>query len=73
MSDKVTFQYKCRMCGKVFDDAQTGKEYGLMYLTSAMHGGTRLPTGQVMPPMIAHFCDDERMGAADIIGYRTEG
>lgn len=81
---EAVFQYKCRMCGAVFDDDERiAYEFAVEHLGAAALDEKTIPALNVraMTRMTIHNCDgsddpnDEeyRVGLADLIGYRIEG
>ena len=70
---EAVFQYKCRHCGERYDGGVTGSQRGLQCLLQALKGKGDRTT---IPPLHdIHYCETavERVGIADLVGYRTRG
>lgn len=69
--DTAVFQYKCRLCGEVFDDAITSPENAQITLICTV---TNKPMPEkfigIQPEMIElHAGCKKGYGVADLIGY----
>lgn len=66
------FTYKCRFCGQILKDAQTGdKNLAWRCVFGAI---TDMPANEPQAPTMlsVHTCDDH-IGVADFIGCKIEG
>ena len=61
------FTYKCRLCGAVFTDGQTGNESiaTTNLLCCAFEREANISKKTI------HFCDDNNKGIADLIGVKA--
>lgn len=63
--------YKCRLCGKEFENGKTGEDLAAAAtILMASVGNTKnLATGAI-EKQCCHFCDDGSYGISDFIGFR---
>lgn len=65
---EAKFQYKCRMCGTVYDGPITGAGRATQVLIDFIVTGDSGP-GIPLAWHDVHACDDDNMGVSDLIGY----
>lgn len=71
---EAVFQYKCRMCGAVFDGGILPDcIYARLHLMAVAVDQDLLADMAVVNKQLNHACDETRVGLADLIGYRIEG
>jgi len=68
------FQYKCRMCGKVYNDSCSSEKIALMILVSTVIGSS-MPKNLIgiKPEMVSiHSTCEMGSGVSDLIGFIVE-
>ena len=62
------FQYKCRMCGKIYDGPITSENRAFRVLVDFMVTGDSGP-GIPLAWYDVHRCEDGATGVSDLVGY----
>jgi len=65
------FQYRCRLCGKVYDDSCTNENHAQQILVAVVHGYTmpEILIGQPLALISCHAGCEMGHGVSDLIGY----
>ncbi len=64
------FQYKCRQCGKIYDEGECTEKIASLILLNVIAGSSE-GYGSENPPKLlsTHNCYLEGIGVSDLIGY----
>lgn len=65
---EAVFYYRCRQCGKVYEQDRINEAYALTQLVSARFD-TR--SERIIDRLAIHNCEGQDHGLADLVGYRV--
>ena len=70
---EAKYLYRCRHCGKVFEDCFSGPDDFRAYsrLTDAIYKIV-VENQSPLPMIVAHSCSKNKGGVADLIGYEIK-